>query len=267
MPGFSTVKPGVTLFQLDTESRTYVEWYVVDCVTREDGTSAIISRGNARATVDADELHYTVVDDDDPSWVPSMVDRFDEEDEPVWIPYPKFTDVDADLDDVSVEMRVSPSTPNELTFEKIQGAGSRTEVNNFLEGAEDNLVFHELGGISSWKAAFVARYDGAIVSTIVLHHYHPSTNGVEIAITRLANHSSAPKNTSTWMLSRARKWAERFGYQRLATYAGVGGNSGVCYRAYGFALEGEPVHVSGKDWTGDNNEEWLKQKYVYDLSP
>jgi hypothetical protein len=268
------VDTGKTVFEL--VDGTYREWYIVTLVARDDGFSAILTHGNQRATVDADDLHDAVVDRDCAEWVPAMYDgeheRADGEVVVEWIPHPKHVDAGS-IDDVSVDLRVAPDSPSDLTFEKIQGRGSRTEVNNFLEGADDGLVFHELGGVSSWKTAFVARYDGAIVSAIVLHHYHPSTNGVEIAISRLANHTNAPHNTSTWMIARARKWAERAGYERLATYAGVGGNGGVCYRAAGFDAVGEPVEVEGKDWTsdhhgsGDGDTSWLKQKYVYDLSP
>lgn len=260
---YSIVDAGTTIFQL--VDGTYVEWYVVDLIWREAGVSAILSRGVARATVDADTLAQKVADEVDHSWVPAMYDGTDEDGQAVWVPHPRRADPDADADDV--DLRVAPDNPSELTFEKIEGAGSRKEVNNFLEGASDGLVFHELGGVSSWKAAFVARYDGAIVSAIVLHHYHPSTNGEELAITRLANHASAPANTSTWMIARARDWAERAGYDRLATYAGVGGNSGTCYRAAGFEAVGEPEVVTGKSWTGSREEEWRKQKFVYDLEP
>lgn len=263
----SPVSPGTTLFEYEQQTGTYVEWYVIDLVWRETGVSALLSRGDRRATVDADDLADAVTDDSDPSWVPAMYDGPDTEGNPEWIPHPRHAGLSENQDIADVDLRIAPDSPSELTFEKIEGRGSRSEVNNFLNGAGDGLVFHELGGVASWKAAFVARYDGAIVSALVLHHYHPSTNGVEIAITRLANHTSAPANTSTWMIARARKWAERTGYERMATYAGVGGNCGTCYRAAGFDAVGNPVTVSGTQWTGDDGEEWTKQKFVDDLSP
>jgi len=259
----SPVEPGTTLFKLD--AGTYVEWSVVELVWRDDGVSVVLSRGDRRATVDADALETAVTDRSDPSWTPSMYDGTDAEGNAEWIPHPKHADRDAAAD--GPERRVAPATPSALTFEKIEGRGSRREVNNFLNGADDGLVFHDLGGVASWKAAFVARYDGAIVSALVVHHYHPSTNGVELAVTRLANHTCAPKNTSTWMLGRVRRWAERVGYERLATYAGVGGNDGTCYRAYGFEPVGEPERVTGTTWVGDGTDEWTKQKFVYELDP
>lgn len=260
----SLLSPGSTVFEL--VGNKYVEWYVLDVITAEDGFSALLTNGSRRATVDADELEQAVASES-PTWVESMYEQADAGDDLVAIPHPKQADADADLDDADVELRVAPDSPKKLTFERVSGRGSRTEVNNFLEGSDDGLVAHELGGVSSWKTAFVARYDGAIVSAIVLHHYHPSTNGVEIAITRVANHPSAPANTSSWVIARARKWAERSGYERVATYAGVGGNAGVCYEASGFEKDGEPVEVEGKDWKGEKSGTWEKQKYVYELEP
>lgn len=267
---YAIVQPGKTFFE--RIDNTYVEWYVADVLLTPDNPTsnavAILTNGRERATVDADRLGAAVDDEENPRWAPAMYDG-EGENGPEWIPHPRRADSDADLDDVDVQLRTAPESPGDLTFEKIEGRGSRTEVNNFLEGSDDGLVSHELGKVASWKAAFVARYDGAIVSTVTMHHYHPSTNGVEIAITRVANHPSAPKNTSTWMIARARKWAERAGgYKRIATYAGVGGNEGVCYRAAGFDAIGEPVEVEGKDWKGDRDgETWTKQKYVYELEP
>lgn len=269
MPG--TISVGKTVFEF--VNGTFVEWYVVDLVATPDvdgqHSAAILSNGHERATVDADRLADAIRNEENPRWVPAIYDGENESGDAEWVPHPRRADKDADTADVDVQLRTAPDTPSELTFEKIEGRGSRTEVNNFLEGARDGLVSHELGGVQSWKAAFVARYNGAIVSALVVHHYNPSTNGVELAITRLANHTSAPHNTSTWMIARARKWAERAGYERLATYAGVGGNDGVCYRAAGFEAVGEAETVTGTSWAGEQaaSGEWVKQKFVDDLDP
>ncbi|WP_353635524.1 hypothetical protein ABSL23_15880 (plasmid) [Halobacterium sp. NMX12-1] len=264
----ATISPGTALFELDAAAETYHEWLVADVIATTNGHAAILTDGHQRATVDIDRLRATVTDESDPSWVPATYAGTDDAGDPSWIPHPRRANPAADVGH-SVDLRTAPDTPSELTFEKIEGRGSRREVNAFLNGARDGLVFHALGGVASWKAAFAARYDGALVSVLVLHHYHPSTNGREIAVTRLANHTNAPANTSTWMLAHARKWAERAGYDRLATYAGVDGNDGTCYRAYGFQPAGDPVEVSGTTWTGDGaeTETWRKQKYVYDLAP
>lgn len=246
----------------------YVEYEIVDfCRDFETWVAALEPvDGEGRTTVDDDVLMCRLANADDSTWVKGMLDVVDDDGVKQWVPHPKHADRSAEPVAPDVGRRDTPSSPKQLTFEKIEGRGSRTEVNTFLDGETDALVFHELGGVSSWRAAFVARYDGDIVSALVLHHYHPSTNGVEIACTRLANNEYAPKNTSTWMLSRARKWAERVGYETLASYAGVGDNEGVTYQAAGFETDGEPVEVDGKNWNGDGGV-WTKQKYVYDLEP
>jgi hypothetical protein len=259
---YASIQPGTTVFERINGS--YVEWYVTDLVWATDGVSAILMRGGERATVDADRLAEAVAQRDTTRWTPALYDG-DGQDGATWVPHPRHTGPNEDAV-CDVELRTAPDTPSKLTFEKIEGRGSRTEVNNFLNG-NDGLVFHELGGVQSWTAAFVARYDEAIVSVITLHYYHPSKNGEEIAITRLANHPSAPPNTSTWMIARARKWAERVGHGRVATYSGVGDNEGTCYDACGFEKQGEPVEREGKDWKGEKKGKWMKQKWVYDLDP
>lgn len=152
-----------------------------------------------------------------------------------------------------------------LSFEKIDGRGSQITVNEFLEGSSDDTVHHSCGGVHHWKAAFVARYQGEIVGAIVLA---PHQNGQissakeEIVISRIACHPSRPKNTSTWLISRARKWAERAGYSRISALSGVGGNRGQCYQAAGFTLEDE--NPSYQDGNGDI---WHKRRYVSHLEP
>lgn len=154
----------------------------------------------------------------------------------------------------------------DLTFRQISGRGSRKTVNAFLEG-ETAEVDHALGGVASWKAAFVAEHDGEIYSALVVHAYHPSQNGTEAVVTRLANRADAPRNTSSWMLARVREWARDEGYDRVSTYSGVGANVGTCYRAAGFYRDGEPVERDGTDWSDQHHEgrTWLRQKWSYDL--
>jgi len=68
------------------------------------------------------------------------------------------------------------------------------------------------------------------------------------------------------MIGRARKWAERAGYKRVASYADLDLNEGKVYRAAGFDPVGEPEVVVGKDLSGDDTE-WTRQKYVAELNP
>jgi len=158
-----------------------------------------------------------------------------------------------------------PGDVDDLTFEKIAGRGSRRTVNAFLEGHEDGCVDHACGGVHHWKAAFVARYEGHIIGAIVLA---PPQNGVlaaegeEIVISRIACHPVRPPNTSTWLIGRARAWAERSGYHRISALAGVDGNRGTCYQAAGF--EAEEVTEEYVDGEG---KVWSKRRYVDELDP
>lgn len=267
--GYSPVQLGTVVFEL--EGGRYRRRDVVDVVYRSDehdGPRALLEAADGSTiAVDAIALEEQLADETVDRWVPSMVDSDDE-----WIPHPRRAAdepaaVDVDDDD-RLERFDAPRSPKELVVERNSGEGSQTEVNAFLEGGPDGLVSHELGSVSSWKTSFVARHPetGEIVSAVVLHYYNPSQTGVELAITRLANHPAAPHNTSSYMISRVRKWAERTGHDRLVTYSGVDENEGVCYRAAGLEPVGEPERVEGKNWSGDT-EEWVRQKWAYELSP
>ncbi|WP_135666604.1 hypothetical protein [Halorhabdus rudnickae] len=67
---------------------------------------------------------------------------------------------------------------------------------------------------------------------------------------------------SSWLISKARDWAERAGYSRIAALAGVDGNRGHCYPAAGFELE-EKV----SQYVDGNGNVWPKRRYVDDLDP
>jgi hypothetical protein len=169
-----------------------------------------------------------------------------------------------------VDVRAQSNVPesdhvDELSFEKIEGRGSRKTVNAFLTGYEDGHVDHACGGVHHWKAAFVARYEGHIVGAIVLA---PPQNGVlaaggeEIVISRIACHPVRPENTATWLIAHARDWAERTGYNRVSALAGVDGNRGLCYEAAGFDLDDE-----GAGYVGSDANKWHRRRYVDELSP
>jgi hypothetical protein len=167
----------------------------------------------------------------------------------------------------------TPPSCSALDLKQVSGAGSRTRINEFLEGGSEGLVDHSLGGVHVWKAAFVAEYQGETIAALVLStpaspHADPNE---ELVISRLACHPVRPPNTSSWFIARARDWARERGYQRLVAFAGVGGNDGTCYEAAGFSHQ-ETVWADGSGWTNRdgrqevvNGRRWRRSKWVYDL--
>jgi len=169
---------------------------------------------------------------------------------------------------------------DDLTFKEIDGEGSRKEViNQFLTGWTDNTVDHALGGVGGWKGAFGAfdESQNKLIGVITLTR-HPNkkyadrTN--EVMISRIACHPCRPKNTATWMIARARNWAEDQGYSQIGTTAGVGDNFGAIYKAAGFKLdENNTEWADGDGWTNrpgrtvvNGGNKWFKRKWVYELS-
>lgn len=171
----------------------------------------------------------------------------------------------------------APQRCGDMTFEKLDGRGSRAEMNAFLEGGADGLVDHSLGRVQGWKASFVARYDGHIIAAIVLtNSRNPAVaaEGREVNIARLACHPVRPHNTASWMIARARSWAADAGYEVISAHAGVGDNAGVCYKAAGFHVdEDRSGWADGAAWSSrdgrreyQDGEQWYRQKWVYELT-
>lgn len=157
----------------------------------------------------------------------------------------------------------TPASVSDLLLYREKGDGSRKRVNRFLEH-----VGHKLGGVPHWKAAWTARYRDHIVSAIVLNR--PAARMVddekEIVIQRFAAVPNRPDNTGSWLIARARKWAELEGYERIAAHAGVAGNEGTVYKAAGFVLEGARM-ADGSGWQSregrDSWEDYERRKFVY----
>lgn len=142
-------------------------------------------------------------------------------------------------------------------------------------------VGHDLGvNFPQKKAAFGARVggpDGDIAAIVVLTY--PTArklDGTEmIELKRYASHPNRPPNTASWLISRACRWAELEGYERLRTYAGVADNEGTIYQALGFdPLDDSPVETDGSGWTDRGSEgqrsEWddyEKRRYECQLAP
>lgn len=167
-----------------------------------------------------------------------------------------------------------PRTPEELTWLQLSGEGARTEVNSFLNGDFDGAVDHARGGVQSHLALFKAVYAGTTLSVLVLgppYNYQQNGEGI-VTLRRLANRPEAPANTSSWMIARAREWARSRGYNRMETYAGIGGNDGTCYEAAGLKFVGtETVSSDDEGWANRpnrgvvRNEQWERRKYVASL--
>lgn len=221
---------------------------------REGEFLALVDFGRSLARVDARELAVDIATSGD-RWTLETPDEMDPADRRItrWVDVRARSDIP------------EPENPSDLIFEKIDGRGSRKTVNTFLQGYEDGHVDHACGGVHHWKAAFVARYQDHIIGVIVLA---PPQNGVlaaegnEIVISRIACHPVRPPNTSSWLIARARDWAERAGYSRISALAGVDGNRGNCYQGAGFELEGET-----SEYVDPDGNVWHKRRYVDELEP
>jgi len=147
----------------------------------------------------------------------------------------------------------------ELTRER-----TKQPVNEFLKQR------HPLGGVPGWKACFGARYRDSIVAVLVVGRpvARASDDGTELSITRFCRRDDRPANTGSWLIARARKWAELEGYETLTAHAGVAGNYGTVYEAAGATCEEVSV-ADGSGWTNrDGRESWNdyeRRKWVFDL--
>lgn len=162
-------------------------------------------------------------------------------------------------------LATEPPTPKALSWTECAGRGSRTEVNEFLEGDVEGAEEHALGGVEKWTAAFQATYAGYPQAVaVVAPPYNASHNGTgRITLTRLSTHPNAPANTSSWVIARLREWAASRDYDQLVTYSGVDGNEGICYEAAGMEPAGDPVERDGAAWeSSDEIGTWERQKWV-----
>jgi len=145
-----------------------------------------------------------------------------------------------------------PPTPASVSDLSLTRERSQTDVNRFLKR------HHPRGGVSFWYGCFGARYQGHLVACVVLER--PSArmldDGTVAEITRFGIRDDRPANTGSWLIARARKWAELEGFDRLISYAGVAGNYGTTYEAAGFELD-ETTQADGSGWTNRNDrDEW-----------
>ena len=159
----------------------------------------------------------------------------------------------------------------DLTAHRVRGRGSRQLVNHLLIGEPDGRIDHCLGGVAKWKAGFIATHDGHPYSVAVLaqpYSYNYDGARDELYVTRLANHSNRPQNTSSWMLARLRDWMRQHTERtRLVAIAGIDNNAGTCYQAAGFELDRVET-VSSTGWENrkgrvvTRRDEWIERRYV-----
>ena len=165
----------------------------------------------------------------------------------------------------------APESVNQLQIKQLTGDGANATVNHFLNGWYDGRVDHLLGGVTGWKAAFMAYYGDFPIACLVMgRHANPAHDTEErIVIDRIASHPNRPPNTSSWLIAQARNWAKREGYDEIVSYSGVAGNDGTCYAASGFDVVNETI-ADGAGWTNRNDraavvdgESWRRRKWVY----
>ena len=166
-------------------------------------------------------------------------------------------------DSVGVALPPTPNSVSDFTLVREKGDGSRKRVNRFLRR------HHPLGDVPHWIAAWSARYRDYIVAVIVLNRpARMVDDSEEINIQRFARRDDRPANTGSWLIARARKWADLEGYSRIAAHAGVAGNYGTTYEAAGFECEDVSI-ADGAGWqTRDGRESWddyERRKWVYHL--
>jgi len=131
------------------------------------------------------------------------------------------------------------ASPKTLDFTELSGPLSRTIANQLLAGGPDGCFDHVLPGVQKWKWAFVATNNRAPYSIAILAQPYNSdtafgTGEHTLYLSRLCNHPSAPKNTSSWMIGQIRSWLRaNTDVKKLIAIAGVGGNKGTVYKAAG----------------------------------
>lgn len=159
---------------------------------------------------------------------------------------------------------VDPPSPSKLTELTLTRERSHNTVNRFLE------QYHPRGSVAGWKACFGARYKGSLVACVVLGR--PSArmldDGTRAEITRFGVREDRPANTGSWLIGKAREWAQLEGFDQLIAYAGVAGNYGTVYEAVGFEID-DVTQSDGSGWTNredrDSWDDYERRRWVHDL--
>lgn len=159
----------------------------------------------------------------------------------------------------------APPTPSSVDDLTLTRERERQPINEFLSQR------HPLGDVPGWKACFGARYRDYLIAVVVLGRpvARHADDGTECSITRLCRREDRPANAGSWLIARARRWADLEGYQTLSAHAGVAGNYGTVYEAAGFECEGITM-ANGTGWLsqGDDRNTWSdyeRRKWVCHL--
>lgn len=157
-----------------------------------------------------------------------------------------------------------PAAPSVDALELVRER-TKQPVNEFLEQR------HPLGGVPGWKACFSGRYQDSIVGLVVVGRptARMADDGTELSITRFCRRDDRPANFGSWLIARARTWAELEGFDSITAHAGVAGNPGTVYEAAGFDIE-EVRMADGSGWLrhGGDRETWddyERRKWVCEL--
>lgn len=151
---------------------------------------------------------------------------------------------------------------------QLSGDGSRTRVNAFLS------AHHYLGPLPGWKAcgALFPPEDDLTIQGVVLlgipASYILAQRGF-LEVRRLCLGPGAPKNSASYLLGWATRWAKANGYPRVVSYAdpsaereGCPGDKhrGQIYLAANFRFDGETKdHRSDGGWS---NRPTRKTEYL-----
>lgn len=269
---------GTTLYE--RWENGYRRWNITDEVWVPDEyeypTVTLLVSGDHRMAVPSDQLERRLCADDS-RWTTRKISRvggrgLGPNPDGSWPP--EHIDVEWERSYAPIDKIVAPRRASNLELDRLQGRGSQIRANEFLEG-EDGAVFPSKGEVTGWKTCFVGRGPlGDIVGLIVVGRPNARAldDGTNIQVDRLACHPTRPRNTNSWLLSKAADWCRDEGYDTMVTYAGVDNNNeGICYKGAGFELadvtEADPDgwKAQGDDRKATADGGWTRRRYELEL--
>lgn len=278
---------GNTLYEIGGLGEEVRTWIVDDIVQGADGDAFVIATsGQYRMLARYSDLRARLNEQHDrrPSQHATL-------DKGRWRPYnprhrgPGILPAEPDSDFDDLDRYVTPRRCGDLTVERTR---SLKDVNRFLD--HPALVSHDLGGTDFPVAMFAARspHDGSIVGVCVLKKPsaralddwqdggpHNGGSGTRIEVARLACRVDRPRNTASWLLAKAARWADQQGFDVIQAYAGMAGNRGTCYDAAGFDQQHVEPDADGSAWNSADDRdgrvfvadggEWTRRRWERQL--